>query len=480
MSTLHGESQAGTLKRQTLDKYLRLVNIDAQDSNGFTPLALAVKYGYPSVVKLLLQNGADVNKPVRDGRSPLYLAANAKQNRARVVQLLLSHKPAVDASSPEWDNDTPLMAAITQGRDPDVIRQLLGAGASLTKPNDRGDTALSLTDQMSSPQIKSAILPKDRQGGGWTELAQLLVNLVLFAMSYFDKSKLLKEILENVIRSLYNLAPMESAGGPTPPGQDIENPRTVQDFKHNISNIIGESGLEDFFPPGDTYVQQVAEKAVELKNDARNTLNSDSQMRDLARIALYQPILFLDDSQSMEVENRMERQAALAKRITNVATRLVPNNKGIHLRCLNKNDDSTANNLRETDVEQNMPKTPAGYTPIGTNLRRKILQPFVYNVIEKGVLERPFLISTITDGCPSNEEPSTFRNAILECTKRLSSKGYEKQAVRFCLSQIGNDEEAVEFLETFERDKDTEEVLYRTAGKLPPIVNDTRTYPAII
>lgn len=55
-------------------------------------------------------------------------------------------------------------------------------------------------------------------------------------------------------------------------------------------------GLERFFPPGDPYVQQVADKAAELKNDPNNLLNTPAQLDALAKLALYQPILYCGKS----------------------------------------------------------------------------------------------------------------------------------------------------------------------------------------
>ncbi|KAE8147149.1 ankyrin repeat-containing domain protein [Aspergillus avenaceus] len=465
MSRLHAQSRIGNLKHSDLKRYLETIDIDSTDENGYTPLSLAVKNGHPSAVKILLQQGADPNKCTRDGRSPLYLAASGKQNRARIVELLLENKASVDEPRPEYDNDTPLMMAITKGRDPDVIRQLVDAGASLAKSNDRGDTARSLADQMADPAIRNALLPKEQQGRGRAELIQLLISAALLALACIGNWKGWKGIVSDAIRTIYTFTSQKLNGSNPPPGTDFEDPETSEQFKHNINNIVQKCGLEDFYPPGDSYVDQVASKAAKLKKDPNATLNSSDDICNLARVALYQPILYCDDSGSMNQDGRAEGQRALVKRITNVATRLVPQNNGVHLRFINR-DDTTANNLRQSDIEQRMQFTPTGSSEIGTNLRTKILQPFVYDVLSSGVLERPILVMTITDGCPEGEDTLEFRNAVVKCTEWLSMGSYEEDAVMFCLSQIGNDPEAVRFLETFDDDSDIEEVVFRTAEHL--------------
>ncbi|KAL4750048.1 hypothetical protein BDW72DRAFT_204273 [Aspergillus terricola var. indicus] len=441
--TLHSAFSDGTLTRASLQRCLVLVEIDALDDRGFTPLALAVKNGHPSVLKLLLQNDASADKPVRDGRTPLYLAANAKQNRARTVQLLLSHdpKPDIDASSPEWNNETPLMVAITHGRDPEVVRLLVEAGASLTKINDRGETAVAST------------------------LAQLLVSAILFAVAYADRWPGVKEIIQNVIRSAYNQANPALPGSLPPAATDIDDPQTVEEFKHNITNIIQENGLDDFFQANDPYIQSVAEKAAAFRKDQANPLaNNVPFIMKAAAAALYQPVLYIDDSGSMAKDGRMERARELVALITEVAPKFVEVNTGVHLRFINK-DDSTANNLRASEVKQRMSLTPEGWTELGTNLTKKILQPMVYDVIAQGVLKRPFMILNITDGVPTMENSGEFRKAIVRCKKELRDRGYQKEAVFFDLSQVGNDHEAIAFIESFEGDAATEDVLHRTAGR---------------
>lgn len=59
---------------------------------------------------------------------------------------------------------------------------------------------------------------------------------------------------------------------------------------------MAKNGLDDFFPPGDPFIEKVAAKAVEVKNDPSNKLNTPDQIRDLTTLALYQPVLYCGES----------------------------------------------------------------------------------------------------------------------------------------------------------------------------------------
>ena len=74
--------------------------------------------------------------------------------------------------------------------------------------------------------------------------------------------------------------------------QEIGNPRTAEDFKKNVNSYVEKNGLDDFFQPGNPFLEKLAAKAVELKNDPNNVLKTPDQIRDLTTLALYQPVLY--------------------------------------------------------------------------------------------------------------------------------------------------------------------------------------------
>ncbi|KAJ8574647.1 hypothetical protein ON010_g4566 [Phytophthora cinnamomi] len=62
-------------------------DIESQDSDGNTPLHLAVKSGYPDIVEYLIKNGAKVDSENDMKQTPLYIAA--KQGSLEIVHLLI-------------------------------------------------------------------------------------------------------------------------------------------------------------------------------------------------------------------------------------------------------------------------------------------------------------------------------------------------------------------------------------------------------
>jgi hypothetical protein len=69
--------------------------------SGATPLYMAVTYGHPRIVKMLLDDPrTDVNKPLNNGTSPLHIAV--AQKLYVIVEMLLAHpKINVNPRSPE-------------------------------------------------------------------------------------------------------------------------------------------------------------------------------------------------------------------------------------------------------------------------------------------------------------------------------------------------------------------------------------------
>ncbi|KAI0509081.1 hypothetical protein F5B22DRAFT_618402 [Xylaria bambusicola] len=467
--------------------------INAQDPrSGLTPLAKAILAGNVKTVRLLLDSGASPDTKMRDGRTPMYMAADATQNRARFIQLLLAKNPATfDDAGPDFvQNNTPLMAAVKRG-DPEAVKLLVERGASKEKRNAAGKTPNDLVNESkpNSDEVKKslAIVPSKGVGG----LMTYIKAWVLPVLAYFGLFRPLADIFDAAARAFFGIR----EDGPLP-GEDVSEPSTPEEFKKNLENMVARGGLERFFPPGDPYVQQVADKAAELKNDPNNLLNSPAQIDALAKLALYQPILYCDDSGSMWNEDngpgtnkgdRWQSQIELVRKMTDITTRAVPNKRGCDLRFINR-DIPDSNNLDGAAIRQifNDYGRGTGWTPIGTSLRKHVLDQLVYKDLDSGTLiKRPFLVMCITDGFPTqeramegttpgpedanqNQDADRFRKEIRKCGQLLESKDYKREVVRFSISRIGNitdwedKAEADKFWDGLRSDDMIQDVLYMT------------------
>lgn len=136
-------------------------------------------------------------------------------------------------------------------------------------------------------------------------------------------------------------------------------------------------------------------------------------------------LLYIDDSGSMRQGTRVADQIKFVQRAARISTLLLPEGYGTGLQFINdeRQIDPKLNAERVEEIIN--ASKPGGRTRIGTQLEQKILQPLVYDVINKGArLERPILIFCITDGCASGEPRTSFRDAIINCFKFLEEHNH--------------------------------------------------------
>jgi ankyrin repeat protein len=106
-------------------------------AGAIAPLANAVQFGHPEIVRLLLKAGADPDAAIADGMTCLMFAAQTKQSDK--LAALLEAGAAVDRARP--GGDTALMLAASSGNAAGLLA-LLKAGAAVNAANDEGVTSL--------------------------------------------------------------------------------------------------------------------------------------------------------------------------------------------------------------------------------------------------------------------------------------------------------------------------------------------------
>lgn len=119
-------------------------------------------------------------------------------------------------------------------------------------------------------------------------------------------------------------------------------------------------------------------------------------------------------------------------------------------------------------VERLMKKVNfSGLTPMGTQLRAKVIEPLVVGPARNNQLQKPVLIIAITDGQPAGEPQGTVFDAIRYASTELSrNPRYGQGAVSFEFAQVGDDLKATEFLGKLDSDPSIGHMVDCTSSKL--------------
>ncbi|RPA84391.1 hypothetical protein BJ508DRAFT_412780 [Ascobolus immersus RN42] len=286
------------------------------------------------------------------------------------------------------------------------------------------------------------------------------------------------------------------APGPVAVIPDPDGPEALAAHMHDQVHLLG---LEKFFPADDPFLDTLIQKACDLvaqgrvprnsPNSANNSIHSSESgstattassslyhpdnVRGLMRLALFQPVLFLDNSGSMRVSegpvDKIESMKDVVKRVARITTELVPEDYGVHIRFINASDafpPGVSYQKVEHIAEQLEKVRYKGGTKLGTHMIDFILKDLVYTPVERGDLRRPLLISVVTDGEPNKEPMDKFKQTLLECKQKLMDHGYHPRNVLFHVSQVGDDAAATKFLEELRSDEELKETVYVAAEKL--------------
>ncbi|KAL3446077.1 hypothetical protein BJX65DRAFT_279997 [Aspergillus insuetus] len=441
--------------------------INAVDKK-MTPLSAAVMRGQAATVRLLLEFGADVNQRASLQRTPLCFAAGkCTRNRAEIVRLLL--EAGADAGLRDNEGTSPLMAVIREFEDVEVAALLVDHGPPLS-----GQDKAEVLKGVNNPSIIEALQPKSARVTSQSGVIDWIVATLVFVIAWVNEN-LIQRGADLMRKGLYRLnRPTQSHIATqviTPEPDDFERDipdeqKMADSFQTNVEQYLDNEGLDYFFAADNPLLHTVVQRAVALGKDSTTSLGEQGNIERLIQLSLYQPILFCDDSGSMK-GRRFEDQKDLVERITRITTRLVPDELGVGLYFINRATDRSEA-LQAADIHSLMTGwTPSGATKIGTNLKANILKPLLYDRVAKGdKLERPLLISILTDGCPFGEPEEAFVQAIIECSEFLNEHDYPKFAVRFQISQVGNDVEAKNFLLRLQNESQIEDMIHCTSGSL--------------
>jgi ankyrin repeat protein len=122
------------------------IDIDAIGPDNITALIAAARFGRVQVIQMLLDAGANPNKPGEAddgsiGASPIMEAAGNWMSNDRVQSMDLLLKAGADVNQQTANGLTAMMGAVAF---PDSLRKLLDAGADTHRQNHEGKTALDI------------------------------------------------------------------------------------------------------------------------------------------------------------------------------------------------------------------------------------------------------------------------------------------------------------------------------------------------
>ncbi|RDD34026.1 Ankyrin repeat [Wolbachia endosymbiont of Cylisticus convexus] len=131
-------------------------NIEAQDRQGWTPILLAAEAGKWSIVKFLLDNGANIDNETTYQGTPLHYAV--QEGNLDIVEFLLDR--GADIESQNYYNQKPLHIAVQAGR-LNVVNLLLDRGANVKARDSEGWTPLHWAAQFGSLDVVVCLVERD-------------------------------------------------------------------------------------------------------------------------------------------------------------------------------------------------------------------------------------------------------------------------------------------------------------------------------
>ena len=233
----------------------------------------------------------------------------------------------------------------------------------------------------------------------------------------------------------------------------LGGPQETQAYKAALDLAISEKSLQAFYGRNPQAVDAIASQAGAKVNQLCQQWRIPLEVgRDLARLGLYDIIIFIDDSGSMQFEENGERiddLKLILSRVVQAATLFDAD--GVHLRFMNTVlPQGVGDHVNsEQQIQQIVSSVKfAGLTPLGRELRKKVVDGIILRDARQGQLRKPTLVITITDGQPAGDDPGptavfdTVKYAVSEVQKATGSAS----GVSFQFAQVGNDVKAREFL----------------------------------
>ena len=143
-----GEREELATLHATKSRAKDMVNFDGFRVANISTLWKAAEMGYVPVVRALVTKGADMNKVMRNGATPLYIAS--QNGHVEVVSILAER--GADINKANNNGTTPLWIASGKGH-VEVVRVLAERGADMNKANNDEATPLTIAKRFNHTEI---------------------------------------------------------------------------------------------------------------------------------------------------------------------------------------------------------------------------------------------------------------------------------------------------------------------------------------
>ncbi|PSK43156.1 Cell morphoproteinsis protein PAG1 [Elsinoe australis] len=251
--------------------------------------------------------------------------------------------------------------------------------------------------------------------------------------------------------------PQQGGYGGPPPQSQPAGPGQIAAYKQSLQQTIQDKRLQQFYPPNSPLIDQVANKAsYQIDRLCAQWRINKEIANDIVKLALYDIVLFIDDSGSMQFEEKGERIKDLQVILERVAfASTLFDDDGIEIRFMNQDPPAnmTSGVKSQDQINQLMNGHRfSGLTPMGTNLRKKVIDDIFLRNLRSGRMRKPVLVITITDGQPAGEPQNSVFDTVRDAVNEAGRSQFGTGAIAFQFAQVGNDQTAREFLGKLDAD----------------------------
>ncbi|KAL8648822.1 MAG: hypothetical protein Q9226_005830 [Calogaya cf. arnoldii] len=326
----------------------------------------------------------------------------------------------------------------------------------------------------------NAVPPPQQQQGGYPPQLQAGQNPGAYASS--GQYRPTQQGPQYPPQQQQQYQPAPGQYGQQPAYQPVQaNPQQVGAYKQLLQTTIQQKSLQNMIPPNHPALDRYAQRAVGQIDQLCHRYKISTEIgRDLVKLALFDIILYVgqsprisylrqltgtDNSGSMkfdEGDTRIDELRRIMTEVVNVS--MLFDEDGISIRFINDWNSNPAmdgvdmrrlDNIKDDRMIQHIVDRIqyTGLTPLGTELRNKVIDPLVLGPARNRQLQKPVLVITITDGQPAGESRDVVQDVIQYASNELSRMPqYGPTALSFQFAQVGNDQPARAWLADLDSD----------------------------